>query len=238
MSVTIQDDMWEAAKLMAKAQRTAFLMALLEWGFEGAEPKGKPQWLPTFAVSKDRVELSSKRSKAGGARKQKRGAPESDGNFASKQNETRLKANAGFDPDHGADLLQSRNGPWSALDEMRGDEMRGDEMRTPQPPQGDGEAFASFSKRCLDEWNHLTGQSQLALTGDAVMGLRVAFDSGATVDQVAAVIREKAEDWTSADAPSRMRQALRPSVVLGSRLTEYIGALETEVAADEPRILA
>lgn len=61
MAVTIQDDMMRAASMLPKTQRAAFLVALLDYGEYGIEPKGKPQWLPTFEACKERVQLSKHR---------------------------------------------------------------------------------------------------------------------------------------------------------------------------------
>ncbi len=65
MAVTIQDDMLLAASQMSKKDGDAFLLALLAYGATGAEPKGKPVWLPTFTTCKERINMSeAKRKKA------------------------------------------------------------------------------------------------------------------------------------------------------------------------------
>ena len=63
MAVTIQDDMLLAASQMSKKDGDAFLLALLAYGATGAEPKGKPVWLPTFTTCKERIDMSEARRK-------------------------------------------------------------------------------------------------------------------------------------------------------------------------------
>lgn len=65
MAVTIYTDMVEAADMMPRAQRAAFLVALIDYGEKGIEPEGRPAWLPTFVTCKDRLNMSKeKREKA------------------------------------------------------------------------------------------------------------------------------------------------------------------------------
>lgn len=65
MAVTIHSDMVRAADLMPKAQRSAFLVALIDYGEKGIEPEGRPTWLPTFETCKDRLDMgNAKREKA------------------------------------------------------------------------------------------------------------------------------------------------------------------------------
>lgn len=47
--------------MLPQAQRAPFLMALVDYGMTGVEPKGKPAWLPVFEVCKERINMSEAR---------------------------------------------------------------------------------------------------------------------------------------------------------------------------------
>ena len=71
MGVVIHDDMWKAIQALPERQRKGMAYALLEYGFDKVEPEKAP-WLSTFLAMKERIKLSSERSKPGRKGRQKR----------------------------------------------------------------------------------------------------------------------------------------------------------------------
>ena len=128
MAVTIQDDMLRAADMMPRAQRAAFLVALVDYGESGAEPQGRPQWLPAFEVCKDRVAMSHDGHEQ--AKRDKDARREAARKAANARWSHDAGAHAGGDADamraHDADAMPAHDAPSMPI---RGEEIRGDKGR-------------------------------------------------------------------------------------------------------------
>lgn len=67
MAFVFPDDVWAAAQRMPEGQREAFLLAVVEFGFTGAEPTSADPWTWAFDVVKDRITMSTKAHEKGKA---------------------------------------------------------------------------------------------------------------------------------------------------------------------------
>ena len=96
---------------------------------------------------------------------------------------------------------------------------------TPKPPTDeffddwDDNGFAEFAKAALDMFNAETKSGVAYFDGKAWQGLRRAFDTDRTVEDLRAVTRDKLDEW--GDDP-KMRRYIRPSTLFGERFEEYL----------------
>lgn len=140
MAVTIQDDMLEAAGQMSKKDGDAFLLALLAYGYTGAEPKGKPTWLPTFTTCKKRITLSEKsRKKAKAMAESRWGKDDAQASCTSMMHEHDAAADAQASC---TSTMQQDDAQAGCLDEVRLGEVR----------RGEASAPARAQEWCMDEW--------------------------------------------------------------------------------------
>ena len=188
MGMVIHDDYWEAMKLLPKTQQAPFLMAVVRYGMEGAEPSGRPPWLATFTAIKGRIELGAKRS-ASGAK----------GGKVHKQNQDLLcKQNANLLNKQNQDLLEGQNE--SLLSRVE-DEVEYEVEENPlKPPYG----------QIVGHLNERTGKSFKPTSEATRKAIRARFAEGYTLDDFLRVIDTKAAEWMG---DPKMEQYLRPSTL-------------------------
>ena len=137
MAVTIQDDMWEAAKTLNERQCDAFIAALVRYAFEGAEPPKESKVYPMFVLCKNRLDLSKK------GNEQAKQDAEARRESARRAANARWAKDAGAMRAHDAGAMQPHDTPGNAY-EVRGGEGRLGED-TPHPPMHPAFAPGVFS---------------------------------------------------------------------------------------------
>ena len=233
MGMVIHDDYWEAAKLLPKAQQTPFLMALLAYGMEGAEPDGRPPWLATFVAFRGRMDLGRKRSRAGA---QAEGKPKPRKSGKRKQNKDLLSEDA--EAKHTDKEKQNKDLPSRVEDEVEDEvEKEGENPPTPLEASAGGidwdadDPRAAFLAEAMAAWSEVTGQPPGCYPSpEAQLGLYRAFDAGCTVDDERLVVRSKVAEWGN---DPEMCGQLRPGVVFGGRFGEYLAVAKSQMDQEE-----
>lgn len=191
MGMTIQDDMWEAAKMLPEKQRAPFVYALVAYGMDGAEPKGSPGWLPVFHVIRDRLRLSAEASERGRS-------------MARARWDKVREQNAAASPKH----MQQHMHEHDACDVLVHDAEYESEIEDRNPPivppyaEVDFDApapSANFSLQCLAALTEVSGQTYTTMPAKCRRELERA-ESRFTADQVRAMIEFKREEWRAKDA--------------------------------------
>lgn len=204
MSVTIQDDMWDAAKAMKGKQGEAFLLSLLRYGFEGTEPDASEACYPFFVLCKDRVDLSVKRSNTGAGRKSNAAL------------DSKSKRGIDSKPNHAAAANQGgETGEIKQLDN-RGEVSRGEiEVRREGEEESalDSNQTSERNAQVSEVISHLnavcgTSYRPNADTSRRYIGARLA--EGYTVADCCRVIDNMAARWLGDE---RMRRYLRPTTL-------------------------
>ena len=203
MSVTIQDDMWDAAKAMKGKQGESFLLSLLRYGFEGEEPSASEACYPFFVLCKDRVDLSVKRSNTGAGRKSKPA-------FDSKSKRALdSESNHASDYEQGAETTEI-NKPDNRGEVSRGEnEVRREGEEESALDSNQSERNAQISE-VISHLNAVCGTNYRpnAETSRKYIGARLA--EGYTVADCCRVIDLKAAQWLHDE---RMRTYLRPTTL-------------------------
>ena len=203
MSVTIQDDMWDAAKAMKGKQGEAFLLSLLRYGFEGEEPSASEACYPFFVLCKDRVDLSVKRSNTGAGRKPKPA-------FDSKSKRAfDSESNHASDYEQGAETTEI-NQPDNRGEVSRGEnEVRREGEEESALDSNQSERNAQISE-VISHLNAVCGTSYRpnAETSRKYIGARLS--EGYTVADCIRVIDNMAAQWLHDE---RMRRYLRPTTL-------------------------
>ena len=65
MGMYFQDDYWQAAKLLNKSERRAFIDSVLAYYFDDEEPNLKGTTMAVFVTIRERLDIAKKRSDAG-----------------------------------------------------------------------------------------------------------------------------------------------------------------------------
>lgn len=131
MAVTIQDEMWEAAKTLNERQCDAFIAALVRYAFEGTEPPKGSKIYPMFVLCKSRLDMS------------KRGIEQAKQDAEARRESARRAANARWAKDadamraHDADAMQPHDPPCNAYEERGGGVRSGGDNTPPNPPEGE-----------------------------------------------------------------------------------------------------
>lgn len=221
MSVTIQDDMWDAAQAMKGKQGESFLLSLLRYGFTGEEPDATDACYPFFVLCKERVNLSVKRSNTGAGRKSN---PAVDS-----------KSKRGIDSKSNGATAPNQSEETS---EIKQPDNRGEVSRGESEVRREGDEERAFDSNQSDERNaqvsevisHLnavcgTNYRPNAETSRRYIGARLA--EGYTVADCCRVIDLKAAQWLHDE---RMRTYLRPTTLF--RPEKFESYLNEPVDAD------
>lgn len=184
MGMVIHDDYYEAAMQLPAKQRGDFLMAVVRYGFEGAEPQGSPPWLPVFTVIKGRIALSAERAKAGskGGAKRKQ-----------KRSKSMNCSNAGAE--------QSAGLPTRVEDE--------DEDEDEKPPSSPFEQIgedAPFWLQCLAAFTEVTGHAYTTMP-ERCRHMLERSEGACTVDEVKEMVAYKRDEW----AGTRWKGCITPN---------------------------
>lgn len=190
MGMTIQDDMWEAAKMLPEKQRAPFVYALVAYGMDGAEPKGAPPWLPVFHVIRDRLRLSAEASERGRSMARARWdkVREQDAAASGKHMQQHVHGHDAGDV-HGHDAeyeseIEGRNPPVV-------------------PPYAEADLDAapdgSFPLQCLAALAEVSGQTWTTMPAKCRRELERA-EGRFTAEQVREMIEFKRDEWRAKDA--------------------------------------
>lgn len=228
--MVIHDDFWEASQYIPTEQRTGFFHALIAYGMAGVEPSPKEPWYALFIAFRGRIDMSVRNSangsKGGRPRKNEQPADAEPEPVEKPQEKGVLKPSAKpvFKPtDDGVSKHKEK--------EIDKEEKERKVQKKESPPQGVLTGFDEFRLGALAIWNEETGQLIGNLPQRAVMGLRRAYDSGRTLDDVRQVVRKKHAEWKD---DARMSKFVRPSTVFGDKFDEYLNQKEAvESGPDE-----
>lgn len=191
MGMVIHDDYYEAAMQLPSKQRAAFLLAVVRYGFEGAEPQGSPPWLPVFTVIRGRIDMGAEASERGRrmarARWDKAAKPD-----AAKDAQAHAQAYA-----------QASDGPDAEVE----DEVE-DEGTPYSPPSPSSEK--SFSLFCLAELNASLGTAYSSLPSKAARTL-ARFEGSYSPAEVRAMVDYKRDEWRG----TQWANCLTPNTLFG-----------------------
>lgn len=211
MGMTIQDDMWEAAKMLPEKQRATFVYALVAYGMDGAEPKGSPAWLPVFHVIRDRLRLSAEASERGRrmamARWGKPGAAE-------QQHDAQAHAQA---------YAQASDEHMHRHDAENESEI---ETGVPpySPPMPSSVQDAPFWLQCLAAFNDLLGTAYTTMP-EKCRHMLERSAATFTVAQVRSMVEFKREEWTG----TKYRKGLTPNTLFSpDHFEQYMHQAQAE----------
>lgn len=204
--MVIHDDFWESAQLMPEKQRAPFLYALMLYRFEGKEPEGNPPWLPTFVISKKRLDLGDEASERGRKMAEARWGKKRKDAAASNEND----ADACESPDAAAYTqayaqahAQASNNPDAEVEiEV--------EIETPPyiPPHAQHDAETPFWTLCLDALNAELVTTYTTMPEKCRLMLERSRDTW-TVEQVRAMVAYKRDEWQG----TRYSKSLTPNTL-------------------------
>lgn len=131
MAVTIQDEMWEAAKTLNERQCDAFIAALVRYAFEGTEPPKTSKIYPMFVLCRTRLDMSKK------GHEQAKQDAEARSESARKAANARWSKNADAMRTHDADAMRPHDPPTDAYEVRLGEDRLGGDNTPPNPPEGE-----------------------------------------------------------------------------------------------------
>ena len=146
MAVTIQDDMWEAAKTLNERQCDAFIAALVRYAFEGTEPPKESKVYPMFVLCKSRLDLSKK------GNEQAKQDAEARRESARRAANARWAKDAGAMRTHDTDAMQPHDPPGDAYEVRGGKERLGEDTNPPNPPKGERAKFVRPTPEQVDAY--------------------------------------------------------------------------------------
>lgn len=200
MGMVIHDDFWAACQAMPERQRAPFLYALVEYRFEKKEPKGSPQWLPTFIAFKQRIDMGDEASERGRKMAQARWGR----HRAQASGQHHAQAHAAADAQAYAQAYaQAPNEPDAEVE----DELVVGEPPYSPPMPGSAEG-PPFSLRCLAAFNDLMGTTYTTMPSKCRHMLERSADAF-TVEQVRSMVAFKREEWTG----TKYRKGLTPNTL-------------------------
>lgn len=210
MGMVIHDDFWESAQLMPEKQRAPFLYALMLYRFEGKEPEGNPPWLPTFVISKKRLDLGDEASERGrkmaearwGKKRADTAVPNSLNADACKSPDAAAYAQAYAQADADAHA-QALNNPDAEVEiEV--------EIETPPyiPPHAQQDTKAPFWTSCLKALNDELVTTYTTMPEKCRLMLDRSRDTW-TVEQVKAMVAYKRDEWQG----TRYAKSLTPNTL-------------------------
>ena len=216
MSVTIQDDMWAAAKGMRGKQGDALMLALLRYGFEGEEVEGDDPLYPFFTLCRERIDMSVRRSKTGAGRKPKE--------------KECSKSKRDFDLNQNPDACEIKKAPY----EVRGDEVsRGEESTTTEvraldsnQTRKEAEDVNADVARIITHLNAATGKSYRTDAKESRKLIGARLREGFTVEDCLKAIDNCARMWLH---DSEMSRFLQPRTIFGPQKFEgYVNAMSVD----------
>lgn len=210
MGMVIHDDYWEAAQAMPEKQRAAFIYAIAEYRFTGKEPKGSPQWLPTFLVIKKRIEMGDEASEKGRNMARARWDKERAKQDAEACSEADAQAYAA-----------AENYPNTEVEV----EIEVGEPPYSPPVQAQG-ANTTFGLMCLNELNEVMGTCYGTLPSKSAMCLS-RMEGKYEPDEVRRMIEFKRDEW----AGTRFAKNLTPNTLFGpDHFEQYMHQSRTSAA--------
>lgn len=215
MSVTIQDDMWGAAKSMRGKQGDALMLALLRYGFEGVEVESDDPLYPFFTLCRERIDMSVRRSKTGAGRK-------------AKEKEC-SKSKSEFDLNQNANACEIKEPPY----EVRRDEVsRGEESTTVDADTFDSNQTRKTADinadvaRIITHLNAATGKGYRTDANESRKLIGARLREGFTVEDCLKAIDNCARMWLH---DAEMSRFLRPRTIFGPQKFEgYVNATSVD----------
>lgn len=223
MGMVIHDDFWAACQAMPEKQRAPFLYALVQYRFEKKEPKGSPQWLPTFIAFKQRIDMGDEASERGRKMAQARWGKRSqqDAQAPAQQDADALPqqdAQAYAQADAYA-YAQASNNPDAEVE---------DEVLVGEPPYSPPMPSSleddPFWLRCLAAFNDLMGTTYTTMPEKCRHMLERSAETF-TVEQVRSMVEFKREEWTG----TKYRKGLTPNTLFSpDHFEQYMHQAQAE----------